>query len=95
MLVQDCRLSLALVFAQLDDMNSSSKAETLLNEIIMSYNSIYEGNLSERMLKAKDELVKFYLKQDKYDVRLIKCTNIKIFNSKLHQIFYFRTPAPF
>ena len=47
-------------------MNSSSKAEDLFKEMLES--TKLKEHLNEKDLKIKDEFVKFYLKQEKYEV---------------------------
>lgn len=66
MLVLECKYSLAKVFSDLDDMNSSDKAEELFKEVIESYGKL-PIIFREKLIKAKDDLSKYYLKQDKYD----------------------------
>jgi hypothetical protein len=68
--VQELKVSLANIYAELDDMNSSSKAEDLLKEAVDEYAKIFDKNLSEKTIKAKDDLAKYYLKQEKFDVKL-------------------------
>lgn len=69
--VQELKVSLAEIYSDLDDMNSSSKAEDLLREAVDEYSKIFDKNLSEKAIKSKEDLAKFYLKQEKYDVKLI------------------------
>ncbi len=57
------------IYANLDDLSSSSNAEILFKESI----ELCEANTEEsskQLLKYKEELVKFYLKQDRYEVIL-------------------------
>lgn len=49
-------------------MNSTNKAEELFNEVIRIYAKLTEPSLNEHTIKAKDELVKFFLKEHKYEV---------------------------
>lgn len=65
-LINHCKLNLALVFSELDDMNSASKAEDLFQELISSYSAMNDGKCSEKEISVKEEFVKFYLKQEKY-----------------------------
>ena len=59
------KFMLAQVIAELDDMNSCSKAEELFKEAIEGYNRL---NGRAKSIEVKEELAKFHLKQDKYDV---------------------------
>jgi hypothetical protein len=68
--MNECKLSQAFVFSELDDMNSASKAEDLLQEVANSYNVLFKGKVSDKEIKCKEELVKFYLKQDKFEVKI-------------------------
>jgi len=63
-------VSLANIYAEFDDMNSSSKAEDLLKEAVDEYAKILDKNHSEKAIKAKEDLAKYYLKQEKLDVKL-------------------------
>lgn len=65
--IGDTKLNLAKIFAQKDDMNSSNKAEELFKEVVGTFTKASES-VNEHMIKAKDELVKFYLKEQRYDV---------------------------
>lgn len=61
----DCKLKLAKLLTDLDDMNSSMSAELLFKECIETYVT----NLSEKhakVLKAKEGLAKYYLTQEKF-----------------------------
>ena len=61
----DCKLKLAKLLTDLDDMTSSKSAELLFKECI----DTYAANLSEKhakVLKAKEGLAKYYLTQEKY-----------------------------
>ena len=60
---------MALIFANLDDMNSSSKAENLFTELIEENLSANENKVNEKGIKLKDEFIRFYLKQEKYEVK--------------------------
>lgn len=66
--INECKLTLAKIYSQLDDMNSVDKAEDLYNQVINRHEEMF-ANLNEKILNAKSDLVKFYLKQEKYDVR--------------------------
>ena len=66
-LIAKYKLKLAKIYGLLDDMNSSEKAEKLFQESIAIYSVICD-RLDEKLLKAKQEFVKFYLKQDKLNV---------------------------
>ncbi len=61
-------MKLANVFTELDDMNSSSKAEDLFKEALEEYAKLNNEKLAEKAIKAKDDLAKFYLKQEKIEV---------------------------
>lgn len=69
-LIGDCKLNLAKIFAQKDDMNSSNKAEELFKEVVGSFTKATDA-VNEHTVKAKDELVKFYLKEHRYEVIII------------------------
>lgn len=49
-------------------MTSSSNAENLFNDCIYLHEKNSDG-INEKIIKIKEEFVKFYLKQDRYDVR--------------------------
>ena len=48
-------------------MNSASKAEDLYTDVYNSYRAFYNKKVNEKEIRAKEELVKFYLKQEKYE----------------------------
>lgn len=48
-------------------MDSSLQAEKLFKEMIHTH-SIISDSVNEKIVKVKDELVKFYLKQERFDV---------------------------
>ena len=50
-------------------MNSSSKAENLFTELIEENLSANENKVNEKGIKLKDEFIRFYLKQEKYEVK--------------------------
>ncbi len=75
----ECKLNLAIVFSELDDMNSASKAESLFEEICQSYSQLANMKPNDKEIKAKDEFVKFYLKQEKYEVILFSLfSNLRV-----------------
>ncbi|CAF0810696.1 unnamed protein product [Brachionus calyciflorus] len=64
--ILECKMALARIFSEFDDMNSSAKSEDMYKECIDGYKKMFV-NLNEKLIIAKDELVKFYLKQEKYE----------------------------
>ena len=88
-MLQDCKLSLALVYAKLDDMNSLDKAEDLFNEMIEENTKQHKSRTNEKGLKLKDELVKFYLKQEKYDVTRNTHSIFKFDFLNLFELFFY------
>ena len=61
----ECKLALAKIFSEVDDMNSSSKAEELYQQVLGGFSKNY--TLNEKIIQVKDEFIKFYLKQEKYE----------------------------
>ena len=68
-----------MVFSELDDMNSSSKAEEIFKEVAESYSKLNNKKTNEKEIKINEELVKYYLKQEKFQVRF----------SDIYYLFYF------
>ena len=64
-MLANCKFSLAKVYNQLDDLTSSNNAENLFIESIQLYENVKN---TERVLKVEDEMVKFFLKQERLDV---------------------------
>ena len=62
---------MALILPEFDDMTSSDKAEKLFKEIIDEETKLNDGRISERGLKYEEEFVKFYLKQERYEVKML------------------------
>lgn len=65
--VYECKLALAKIYTDLQDMNSIDKSEDLYKQTLEDYSKIF-NNLNEKIIHTKNELVKLYLKQEKYDV---------------------------
>jgi hypothetical protein len=49
-------------------MNSVSKAEDLFNEVCNSYSQLANLKPNDREIRAKEEFVRFFLKQERYEV---------------------------
>ena len=75
LLLADCKFNLAKTYANLDGLNNSSNAENFFNDSIELFEKVFNGSLNAKILNSKEELVKFYLKQDRYEVM----SNAKIF----------------
>ena len=74
LLLADCKFNLAKTYANLGDLNSAFNAENFFNDSIELFEKVFNGSLNAKVLNSKEELVKFYLKQDRYEV----ITNTKI-----------------
>ena len=75
----NCKFNLAKLYADQDDLTSSENSEDLFKECI----EIHEKNfdeVTEKILKIKEEFVKFYLRQDKYDVRFVRLLYLHFMN---------------
>lgn len=53
----------------MDDVTNSEYAENIFKECIDIQEKKFNGEVTEKFLQIKEEFVKFYLKQEKYDVR--------------------------
>lgn len=53
----------------MDDVKNSEYAEDIFKECIDIQEKKFNGEVTEKFLQIKEEFVKFYLKQEKYDVR--------------------------
>lgn len=62
----NCKFSLAKIYSELEDITSATNAENRFKECIELYEKL---KYDEKILKAEDEMVKFFLKQDRFDVR--------------------------
>ena len=49
-------------------MNSSSKAEYIYKEVLDEYYKMFDKSINEKIIDVKENLTKFYLKHDKYEV---------------------------
>lgn len=67
-LIGEAKLNLAKIFAQRDDQHSSSKAEEMFLEVIGLFTKATQ-TVNSYTIKTKDELVKFYLKLQRYEVK--------------------------
>ena len=67
-MLADCKLNLGKVYSQLDDITSSSNAESLLNECIKLYEDLKDDT---KIFKVLDEMIKLNLKQERYDVSIL------------------------
>jgi hypothetical protein len=63
----DTKFELAQLYSLVDDVNSASNAESIFKECIELYEKSFEK--SEKLLKIKEQLIKFYLTQERYEVR--------------------------
>ena len=68
-------------------MNDSKNAEEIFKECIDIQQKKFNAGVTEKFLQIKEELVKFYLKQEKYDVRFFQNFHkIKLFNIYVKQL---------
>ena len=68
-LLVECKLNLSRTLSELEVVNDLDKAESLLQEILeLSSNSTRLSK--EKYFEIKDEMIKFHLKQDKYEKAL-------------------------
>ena len=67
-MIGDAKLNAAKIFAQRDDQNSSSKAEELFLETVGLFTKATQ-TVNPHTIKSKDELVKFYLRLQRYEVK--------------------------
>lgn len=66
--VYECKLALAKIYAESEDMNSIYKAEDLYLQTLESFSRIFT-DVNEKIINTKNDLVKLYLKQEKLDVK--------------------------
>lgn len=59
----------------MDDVTNSEYAENIFKECIDIQEKKINGEVTEKFLQIKEEFVKFYLKQEKYDVSIFSKFN--------------------
>lgn len=63
----ECKLALAKIYGELDEMNSVDKAEDLYKQVLEGHSKLF-NDLNEKIINDKNDLIKFYLKQEKFEV---------------------------
>jgi hypothetical protein len=61
----------------MNDVTGSDNAEDIFKECVDFQEKTFNGEVTEKILQIKEEFVKFYLKQEKYDVSFFVIEIIK------------------